>query len=741
MKNRGILTISGLTVLMVVLGIVSFLGVGPGQILGVGNISLGLDLRGGVTILYEADIPNPSSEDMNSANNLLRRRLDQRGYTEATTGREGARQIRVNIPGVEDPERAVAEIGRTALLRFTNEAGAMDIMSGIDPAESDVLLTGVHVARATTRIEAGQMGGTQIIVALDFTSQGANLFEQATRDNLGRPIFIFMDDEYISSPTVQSVIAGGSGQITGGGMGGFTREEADDLANTINSGSLPFGLTVVSMNSVGAQLGADALETSVIAGIIGVILMIASLIVVYKMSGLASSVALLTYAFLMLLVISGTGITLTLPGMAGIILSIGMALDANVIIFERIREEIATGRTLRSAVNAGFKRAFPAVLDCNITTLIAAGALFWQGTGPIQGFAVTLGLGILVSMFSALVLTKLMITSMVALGVRNPKYFGAPSQDEAEKKPAIQLKIIEWRKRYLLASGVVLALGIASMLFNTAQGRGPFNLDVEFSGGTSFQIDIGQPFNNSELAAIVYEVTGQPSPQVQGIGTDNQAMIRMHSIDGETRTTLMEAISARYGLTPEAFTYADVSPTVSADMQRAAIWAVIIACIAMLIYITFRFKDVKMGASTVFTLLHDAFMTIAVFAILRIPLNYAFIAVLLTIMGYSINATIVIFDRLRENRSLHQRLDNESLVNLSVSQTLRRSILTSATTLLIVLCLFIVGVPSIRDFSLPIMIGLLFGTYSSVFLSGSFWYTISGVSATGKGKAKGSVAV
>ena len=728
MKNRGILTIILICAIMVCLGFISFLGIGHRQTLGVGNISLGLDLRGGVTILYEANIPNPSSEDMNAANSLLRRRLDQRGYTEATTGREGLRQIRVNIPGVEDPERAVAEIGRTAQLTFTNEEG-------------EVLLTGANVARARTQMDSGQAGGGRIVVALDFTSEGARLFEQATRDNLHRPILIFMDDQLISSPRVNAVITGGNAIIEGGHPG-FSREEADDLANTINQGALPFGLTVVSMNSVGAQLGADALQTSVLAGIIGIILMIIALTAVYKLFGVSASIALLIYAFLMLLIISGFGITLTLPGMAGIILSIGMALDANVIIFERIREEIATGRTLRSALNAGFKRAFPAVVDCNVTTLMAAGALFWQGTGPIQGFAVTLGLGIIISMFSALVLTRILVTALIHMGIRDPRYFGAlkPAAPGEERPPAFQLKVIEWRKWYLVFSGLILLLGVGSMLFNFSQGRGLFNLDVEFAGGTSFQIDMGQPFENADIVAIVYEITGQPSPQVQSIGADNQAMIRMHSIDGETRTALIEAISARYGLTAQAFTYADVSPTVSADMQRAAVWAVAIACLLMLIYITYRFKDVRMGASTVMTLLHDAFMTIAVFAILRIPLNYAFIAVLLTIMGYSINATIVIFDRLRENRNL-MRADNATLVNISTSQTLRRSILTSATTLLVVLSLFIVGVPSIRDFALPIMIGLLFGTYSSVFLSGSFWYMLSGKEMVKKQKAQSAVSV
>ncbi|MCL2014635.1 MAG: protein translocase subunit SecD [Defluviitaleaceae bacterium] len=725
MKNRGILTILALCIFTIGLAALSFFGIGANQILGVGNISLGLDLRGGATILYEADIENPTAEDMNAANSLLRRRLDSLGYTEATTGREGARQIRVNIPGVGDTEEAVALIGATALLTFTDENG-------------NVLLTGAEVSRARTQMDGGQTGGGRIVVGLEFTNTGAQLFEQATRDNLHRPIYIFLDDELISAPVVNSVIMGGSAQIDGG-MAGFSREEADALSTTINQGSLPFGLTVVSMNNVGAQLGADSLERSVIAGIIGVILMLILLLVVYRVSGIAASVALLTYSFLMLVIISGFGIILTLPGMAGIILSIGMALDANVIIFERVREEIATGRTLRSALNVGFNRAFPAVVDCNITTLMAAGALFWQGTGPIQGFAVTLGLGILVSMFSALVLTRLFVNAMIAMGLRNPKWFGVSQTADSDAVSAATsdnynpegflLRVIENRNRYFAISAAVLTLGVVSMIFHFSQGNNFFNLDVEFAGGTSFQIEIGQPFNNADMTALIYEITGQPSPQVQSIGGDTQALIRMHSIDADMRVALIAAISERYSITAEAFTYSDVSPTVSADMQRAAVFAVGLACLLMLIYITYRFNDLRMGASTVITLLHDAFMTMAIFAILRIPLNYAFIAVLLTIMGYSINATIVIFDRLRENRN-RLRVDNVNLVDISITQTLRRSILTSASTLLMVLALFILGVPSIRDFALPIMIGLVFGTYSSIFISGSVWYTLTGGTIT-----------
>ena len=718
MKNKGGLTLGLLCLVMVGLMALSLIGLGNGQLLGVGNIRLGLDLRGGVTILYEADVPSPSAEDMNAANSLLRRRLDARGYTEATTGREGARQIRVNIPGVGDPEQAVREIGATARLTFRDEAG-------------NILLTGAEVSRATTGIDGGPAGGGRLVVNLEFNSLGAQQFADATRANIGRTIRIYMDEELVSNPVVNETILGGQAQISGG-PGGFTRQEADALASAIQQGSLPFGLTVVSMNNIGAQLGADALESSIIAGIIGIVLVIISMFAVYKVSGLAINIALMIYASLLLIIISAFQITLTLPGIAGIILSVGMAVDANVIIFERIREEIATGRTLRSAINAGFKRALATVLDCNITTLIAAGTLFWQGTGPIQGFALTLGLGIIISMFSALVLTRWLLVSLMKVGLRNPKWYGIMPAEEGSPDnptgiitPKKLLPVVQFRRRYVMVSGLVLLLGLGSMVFHATQGNGLFNLDVEFAGGTSFQVDMGQPFNTEDVAAIVTEITGQPSPTVHNIIGEQQVMIRMHSIDAETRTALMQALSDRYNLGPEAFTYSDVSPTVSADMQRAAAWAVAVASVLMLIYITYRFRDVRMGVSTILVQLHDAGMTIAVFAILRIPLSYSFIAVLLTIIGYSINATIVIFDRVRENKA-RLRVDNAELVNISVTQTLRRSVIAAASTLAAVVAMFILGVPSIRDFTLPIIIGLIVGTYSSVFLAGSLWYTLSG---------------
>ena len=715
MKNKGRLAVILLCAAALIMGATTAMGIGTG--IGRGNIPLGLDLQGGVTILYEADHPNPSGDDMAVAESLLRRRLDNRGYTEATISREGTNQnrIRVNIPGVEDPEYAIAHIGRTAMLSFRDEAGT-------------TLLGGGDVANARATRQESAVGISETVVQLNFTAEGGRLFEQATRNNLNRPIFIYMDDDLISAPVVNSVIIGGNAVITGGGLGGFTMDEARELATSINQGAMPFGLINVEDQTVGAQLGVYALQTSVLAGIIGILLVILSLFAVYKMAGLAANIALLMYSTIMLALVSYFQITLTLPGIAGIILSVGMAVDANVVIFERIREEIATGRTLRSAVNTGFKRALPVVIDCNLTTLIAAAALFWQGTGPVQGFAVMLALGIFVSMFSALVVTKLLLVGLVEMGLRKPSWYGAPTPratDEEAPAPKM-LPIIKFRNYYLVGSAVILLIGAASMLFHYSQGNGLFNLDVDFAGGVAIDAPIGQPFENEEIIALVQGITGATmAPQVQRIGTDHRVMIRQTGLTAEQRVEIVAVLAETYDIPLYLIESSYVSPTVSADMQRAAVFAVIFACILMLLYITFRFKDVRMGFGTIFTLLHDAFATIAIFAILRIPLSYAFIAVLLTVMGYSINATIVIYDRIRENRRLLGSKESaEKLVNLSVTQSLRRSIITTGTTLLAILAMYIIGVPAIQAFTLPIIIGLIFGTYSSVFLSGTFWYIL-----------------
>lgn len=408
MKGKSTFTLLLMLVVAVGLGFLSYQGIGESQKLGVANIKQGLDLSGGVHIVYEADKENVTEEEMQAAVSLIQGRLDWNNWTEAEVAKEGEKRLRVDIPGVENAEEAIQEIGQTAQLMFVDEKGK-------------VLLTGDMVARASKEVGATKEGGvSEPYVSLEFNEAGTKLFAQATADNIGKPIGIVLDDEMVSSPVVNSVIKDGKAMITGH----FTPEEAERTAALIRAGSLPFDLKVLQMENVGARLGANALSAGLKSGIIGITLVLIFMLFAYKVLGFAADWALLIYIGLELIALSLFNVTLTLPGIAGIVLSIGMAVDANVVIFERIKEELISGRTLRSAVQNGFSRALPAVLDGNITTLIASAVLFWMGTGTVKGFAQTLMIGIVLSMFTALVITRLIVKGLIGVGVNNPKFFG-----------------------------------------------------------------------------------------------------------------------------------------------------------------------------------------------------------------------------------------------------------------------------------------------------------------------------
>ena len=725
MKGKSTITLVGIFLAMVGLTLVLVFGIrwtdsdGNHQSrLSVRDIRQGLDLQGGVSILYQADIDNPTSTDMEAANALLRARLDARNYLEATTATEGTDQIRVDIPGVADAEAAVAQIGASAVLMFTNDMGQPIVGSDGTP------LTGARVANARPGVD-----GSNVVVLLEFDSLGASIFAEATRQYLGRSILIWMDDELLSSPTVRSVIYGGAASIDGN----FTSATATLLAQQITQGSLPFGLTPISTNLVGARLGVDALNTSIIAGIIGFLLVLIFMAYFYKTMGLAADIALGIYVLLFLFIISGVGITVSLPGIAGLILSIGMATDANVVIFERIREEVANGKQLRSAMRTGYRRALPAVMDSNITTLIA-GIVLWQlGTGPIMGFAQMLIIGILLSMFTSMVVTRVITNCFVDLGIVKASHAIGKKQKEAlvaangtTIEPDLTEKpFVQKRFRFFAFSGAILALGIAFAIFHSANGNGFFNLDVEFAGGTSFTVDIGQPFQDSEIEDIVRDITGDSSPQVQAIVGTHEVRFSTTETGVDVRLALVDALTQRFDLYIDAFTYSDVSPAVSAAMRRSAIIAIIVSSLGMLLYISIRFRDLRKGAAAVLAQLHDAAIVLCVYMIFRIPLNYAFIAVMLTTLGYSINSTIIIFDRIRENRVRLPKVGLMSLINLSATQTLRRTLISTLSSFIAVFMLYVIGVAAIRDFTLPIMVGLLFGAYSSICLSGSAWFMMN----------------
>lgn len=408
MKFQGRFRLLLMLLVAIGLSILSYRGIGAEGKFSVSQIEQGLDLSGGVDIVYEADQEFVTEAEMNAAISLLQGRLDWNGWTEAEVAREGSKRIRVQIPGVENAEEAIEQIGQTAQLSFVDSTGK-------------VLLTGDMVAAAEKQVGAVDENSPSMpYVALEFNEEGKKLFAEATEANIGKVIHIVMDDEIISSPVVQTVITDGQAMITGQ----FSGEEAEELASLIRAGSLPFDLNVLQMKNVGARLGADALSGGVKAGFVGVALVLIFMIGKYKLLGLAADWALVIYIGLELVLLSLFHVTLTLPGIAGLVLSIGMAVDANIVIFERIKEELISGNTLRVSIRNGFKRATPAILDGNVTTLIAAIILFFLGSGTIKGFATTLMIGIILSMFTALFITRLIVKGLMQAGVHNPKYYG-----------------------------------------------------------------------------------------------------------------------------------------------------------------------------------------------------------------------------------------------------------------------------------------------------------------------------
>ncbi len=712
MKGKGKGYVTLLILLLIIAGMSALLYYGVDtkedkKLFSVQKIQQGLDLKGGVYIVYEADKENPTQDEMTTAESLIRQRLDRMGSTEATVSIQGGNRLRVEIPGTEDADKAVNDIGQTAMLTFVDEEG-------------NVVLTGKDVVDA--RMHSGQLkqnGPIETFIVLNLSGEGAQKFAEATQNNIGKTISIKLDNDVLSSPTVQNAILNGEATITGG----FDAKEAENLASLIRSGALPFKLNVIEMNRIGAQLGAEALDTSIQAGIIGFVLVVIFMIVMYNLSGLAANIALVVFLLLELLILSIFKITLTLPGIAGIVLTVGMAVDANVIIFERFKEEIKRGKTLKASIKAGYKRALPAILDGNITTLIAAIILYWLGSGPIKGFAETLTMGIIVSMFTALFVTRLIMNAFITIGIVNPEFF--INRFTNKKKEVRFTRIIENKFKFFALSAVIALIGLSSIPYNYSKGNGAVNVDVDFSGGSALSFNLGEDAVSEDISQIVVKATGQESPKIQKIIGSDEVSIKTHVLDETQRTALVDGLKEKYP-DSELLSFSDVSSTVSGEMRSKALLAVGISCIAMLIYISFRFRDARAGTAAIIALIHDAILVFCVYTFFRVPINSSFIAAILTILGYSINATIVIFDRIRENKSLFgSKKPLAELMNESIRQTLMRSINTSLTTFIVITCVYILGVTSVKDFAFPIMVGILAGTYSSIFIASSVWYSFS----------------
>ena len=705
-KKQGIIVLILAVVFTALLIFTSAVGFGPTGTGAARNIILGLDLSGGVSITYQAKEDNPSAEDMSDTIYKLQQRVE--GYSEeAQVYQEGNNRINIEIPGVSDANAILEELGKPGSLEFT------------DP-EGNVVLDGTDVAEAEGGVAQDDTGNNQYVVSLQLTTEGTKKFAEATEENLGQQISIVYDGEVISAPVVQSVISDGRAQITG--MESI--EEARNLASTIRIGSLSLELEEVRSNVVGAQLGTEAIHTSLIAGAIGLGLVMIFMIVVYSLPGVVAAWALLIYTALELVMLNAFDLTLTLPGIAGIVLSIGMAVDANVIIYARIREEIAAGKSVRNAIKSGFQKALSAILDGNITTLIAAAVLGMLGTGSVKGFAMTLALGIVLSMFTALVISRLIVNAFYAVGLQDEKLYG-------KAKVRKTIDFVGRRKVFFTLSIILVLLApIGMAAYSATEGRA-LNYSLEFVGGTSTTVtfpedmDVNLDSLDTEVKPVVEEVTGDANVQFQQVVGSNQVIIKTRTLDMTEREAFAQKMEESFDVPEDQISAETISSTVSKEMQRDAILAGTIATVCMLIYIWFRFKDIRFASSGVLALLHDVMVVLACYTFVRISVGNTFIACMLTILGYSINATIVIFDRIRENMHGVKTVEElKELVNASITQTLTRSIYTSLTTFITIAVLFVMGVSTVREFALPIMTGIVCGAYSSVCITGPLWFTM-----------------
>lgn len=704
-RKKGIITLAAAVLALIGFTYVAVFGLDAGKTGSAANIKQGLDLAGGVSITYEVvGEGTPSSEDMSDTIFKLQKRVENYS-TEAQVYQEGSDRINIEIPGVSDANAVLEELGKPGSLVFLDKDG-------------NEVLSGTDVADAQAGYQQNSMGNQEAVVSLTMTAEGTKKFAEATKAAYPNKdvIYIVYDNQIISYPSVQAEITDGHAVING--MGSF--EEAETLASTIRIGGLKLELQELRSNVVGAQLGSAAIRTSLIAGAIGMGIVIIFMIAVYWIPGVASSLALCLYTAMVVLLLNGFDITLTLPGIAGIILSIGMAVDANVIIFARIREEIATGKTVKSAIRIGFQKALSAIVDGNVTTLIAAAVLGFMGTGTIKGFAQTLALGIVVSMFTALVITKLILNAFYAVGFQDEKFYGRTK----DRKP---IDFLSKKGIFFVLSGAVIIAGFIFMGVNKSGTGEILNYSLEFKGGTSTNVTFNEDRSIEDLDAavvpVIEEISGDPNVQTQKVQGTNEVIFKTKTLTVGQREELNAALAEQFGVDEEKITAETISSTVSSEMKTGAILAVLVASVCMLIYIWLRFKDVRFGASSVAALLHDVLVVLAFYAVARVSVGNTFIACMLTIVGYSINATIVIFDRIRENLQMGgSKAELKELVNRSVTQTLTRSMFTSLTTFVMVAALYVLGVSSIKEFALPLMVGIVCGTYSSICLTGAMWY-------------------
>lgn len=739
-KQKGIISLVATVAVIVLTAFVAVFGIGSKKWGSMSDVKLGLDLAGGVSITYEAVKENPTRQEMDDTFYKMQLRA-QDFNSEAAVYMEGDTRINVDIPDVTDANVVLEKLGDAGKIyfiygqssqgeeniTFDAENGGYKLARPLEDiiADGDVVIDGACIAGAEAVIGQGSLGANDYQVKLTLNDSGKSRFSEATAyaysyynpavASIRNIIAIVYDGAVYSAPMVSAHITDGNAVINGQ----KNYDESKQLASIIRNGALPLELREIRSTVVGAKLGTEAINTSLLAGVIGFVLVLAFMIVMYRIPGLAASLALCLYVTVMIICLNLFNVTLTLYGVAGIILSIGMAVDANVIVFTRISEELGTGKTVRSSIKKGFEKALSAIVDGNVTTLIAAAVLYFLGSGTIKGFAQTLAIGIILSMGTALFVTKFILNALYNTGLDHEKFYGVKKEG----------KIFPFTKhgiKYVIVFGVVIVALVASLIIGKAKTGNSLNYGLDFMGGTSTEIVFsGNAPSNQELEQLVKDSIGKPGEVVQ-IQGEEAAIIKTEVLSLAEKAKLEAALNEKYGVSGEDITSTSISGTVSGEMKSDAVVAVLVATVCMMLYIWIRFKNLGFAASSVLALCHDVLFVLMVYAVSRISVGNAFIACMLTLVGYSINATIVVFDRIRENMKEKLKKDSlEDVVNSSISQTISRSINTSLTTFVMVLALSVFGVSSIREFSVPLMAGIVCGAYSSVFLAGTLWYHIN----------------
>ena len=695
-----------LTVLIIIGWIFSLTDIGPSF---KDYIKLGLDFKGGVYVVMEAQTEATGAELaelMEQTQVIIEDRVNQMGLSEPVVTIEGENKIRVELPGAEDSDEAIKTIGKTAQLYF---------MLG----DGSIVVDGSHVKDAGVgRDEKGFNA-----VDLEFDGPGAIAFEEGTKKalagvvntetgQLDKSIYITLDERVISAPMVSTVISGGRAQITGN----FTDDEVTELALLIRGGALPVGLKEVQTSLIGPSLGIDSLQMSIIAGVIGVGLIFVFMLLVYWIMGLTANIALLLYIMLTFWILALFSAVLNLPGIAGLILSIGMAVDSNVIIFARIKEEYQIGKSLRVSVDSGFKRALSTIVDSQLTTLIAGVVLYQFGTGPVKGFAMTLMIGIVISILTAVFITQLLLKSLA-----ESKKFGMPKIFSLENKKFTIKKEFEFVRYRKYAYSIALALIIIGIGSGLIRG---FNYGIDFTGGTMIQLDMGKVVTVEQVEDVLKENYIEATVIHAGEGNEQVIIRTTEALDNEDRQAVLTDFYEEFGISEEnVLSVEQFSASVGNIIKMNSIRAIIIASVCMLIYIIVRFEW-KFGVGAVVALIHDVLMMVAFYGLFQIPINNAFIASILIIVGYSVNDTIVIFDRIRENLKIMKKNRLEELIDKSINQTLVRSLMTSLTTIIAIIPLLILGGETIRNFILPLFVGIVAGAASSIFIASPIYYQL-----------------